>query len=40
MVKEGETVIQLDNLLFPGVYTCRFEGVNGTVQEAKVNYKI
>ena len=39
-VNEGETVIALENLLFPGTYICRFEGVNGAVTETKVIYKL
>jgi len=40
VVDEGTSVINLNGLIFPGTYTCRFEGQNGSVAETKVIYKL
>ena len=39
-VAEGTNMIDVATLLFPGTYTCRFEGVNGAVVEAQLVYKL
>ncbi len=39
LVSEGTSMIALQNLLFPGTYTCRFEGLDGSVAEVSVDYK-
>ena len=40
IVNEGVSMIDLSNLLFPGTYVCRFEGVNGSIAETRVVYKL
>ena len=40
LVNEGANIIYLQNVLTPGVYICRFEGVNGSVAEVRVVYEL
>jgi len=40
IVKEGVNPIYLQEVLFPGTYICKFEGVNGSTAEIKVTYKL
>ena len=40
LVNEGTNIIYLQNVLIPGVYICRFEGVNGSVAEVRVVYEL
>jgi hypothetical protein len=39
LVNEGTSFIYLEDVLNPGEYTCKFEGVNGSSGEVKVFYK-
>ena len=39
-VAEGMNMIDMSSLLFPGTYVCRFEGVNGSVAETQLVYKL
>jgi len=39
MVNEGTSQIFLENVLNPGTYTCKFEGVNGSIGSIQVVYK-
>ena len=40
IVKEGANPVFLEQVLFPGTYICKFEGVNGSTAEIKVTYKL
>jgi len=40
IVNEGANPIFLQQVLFPGTYLCKFEGVNGSTAEVKVTYKL
>ena len=40
IVSEGDNPIYLQQVLFPGIYLCKFEGVNGSTAEVKVTYKL
>ena len=39
MVHEGDNMIFLENVLNPGEYVCKFEGVNGSTASTRVMYK-
>ena len=39
LVNEGTNIIYLQSVLNPGVYICRFDGVNGSASEVRVVYE-
>ena len=40
IVNEGDNPVYLQQVLYPGTYLCKFEGVNGSKAEEKVTYKL